>query len=316
MLGGSGETGGRDSRRGGDSAPSARWPGKDSWAALVARYSRVGSTAAPDEAPASKNRRWVWVALGALVLSVIVVPQFVSYLALIVLVTGVVAIVRNTPTWLKLKTRKTMFSVVAAAGAVLLVASSVNAARSTDASNEILAASIPATEAESSPSPRPTPTRTPTPTPKRTVVEEIVTEVIPFEATTVEDGNLALGQTAVTVTGVNGEKTTTYRVTYEGDREVSRRLVSESVTVAPVAQVTSNGTYVAPPPPPPPPPPPAVESSCDPNYADACVPRSSDVDCAWGSGNGPAYLDGVARVVGSDIYGLDRDGDGYACERD
>ncbi|WP_336633322.1 MULTISPECIES: Excalibur domain protein [unclassified Microbacterium] len=67
--------------------------------------------------------------------------------------------------------------------------------------------------------------------------------------------------------------------------------------------------------------PPAVEAAppaddgCDPNYADACVPIASDVDCAWGSGDGPAYFDGVARVVGRDIYGLDRDGDGWACER-
>jgi hypothetical protein len=45
------------------------------------------------------------------------------------------------------------------------------------------------------------------------------------------------------------------------------------------------------------------------------VPVASDVDCASGSGNGPAYLDGTARVVGDDIYGLDRDGDGDACEQ-
>lgn len=126
------------------------------------------------------------------------------------------------------------------------------------------------------------------------------------------------GQTAITTPGVNGQKTLTYSVTYEGSREVRRELVSEIVTVEPVTQITSVGTYVAPPPPPPPPAPaPAVPATgCDPNYAEGCVPISSDVDCAWGSGNGPAYLDGVARVVGSDIYELDRDGDGLACERD
>lgn len=47
---------------------------------------------------------------------------------------------------------------------------------------------------------------------------------------------------------------------------------------------------------------------------DAGTPISSDVDCAGGGGNGPAYFDGIATVVGSDIYELDRDGDGYACE--
>jgi hypothetical protein len=58
-------------------------------------------------------------------------------------------------------------------------------------------------------------------------------------------------------------------------------------------------------------PPPA--SNCDPNYT-GCVPIASDVDCAGGSGNGPAYVRGPVRVIGSDIYGLDRDGDGVACQ--
>lgn len=60
-------------------------------------------------------------------------------------------------------------------------------------------------------------------------------------------------------------------------------------------------------------PPPA--SNCDPNYSGACVPIASDVDCAGGSGNGPAYVRGPAYVVGSDIYGLDgNDNDGIGCE--
>ncbi len=59
---------------------------------------------------------------------------------------------------------------------------------------------------------------------------------------------------------------------------------------------------------------PAAPSGCDPNYSGACVPIASDVDCAGGSGNGPAYVRGPVRVVGSDIYGLDRDGDGLGCE--
>ncbi len=53
---------------------------------------------------------------------------------------------------------------------------------------------------------------------------------------------------------------------------------------------------------------------CDPNYSGACVPIASDVDCAGGSGNRPAYVQGPVRVVGTDIYGLDRDGDGIGCE--
>ena len=58
-----------------------------------------------------------------------------------------------------------------------------------------------------------------------------------------------------------------------------------------------------------------AQSACDLNYADACVPIASDVDCAGGSGNGPEYVQGPLRVVGTDIYGLDRDGDGVACHQ-
>jgi hypothetical protein len=59
----------------------------------------------------------------------------------------------------------------------------------------------------------------------------------------------------------------------------------------------------------------AAAQECDPNYGGACVPIASDVDCAGGSGNGPAYVVGPVYVIGRDVYGLDRDGDGRACER-
>jgi hypothetical protein len=59
--------------------------------------------------------------------------------------------------------------------------------------------------------------------------------------------------------------------------------------------------------------PPAAQ--CDPNYSGACVPIASDVDCAGGSGDGPAYVRGPVYVVGKDIYDLDRDGNGVGCER-
>jgi len=83
-------------------------------------------------------------------------------------------------------------------------------------------------------------------------------------------------------------------------------------------------TTTAPPPPPtttaPPPPPttaapvaPAAGGGCTPGY-DPCVPVASDVDCAGGSGDGPAYVDGPISVTGSDPYGLDSDGDGVGCQ--
>ena len=55
------------------------------------------------------------------------------------------------------------------------------------------------------------------------------------------------------------------------------------------------------------------QPQCDPNYSD-CVPFASDVDCAGGPGDGPVYVKGPVKVIGKDIYGLDRDGNGIGCE--
>jgi hypothetical protein len=59
---------------------------------------------------------------------------------------------------------------------------------------------------------------------------------------------------------------------------------------------------------------PRAVSPCDPNYSGACVPIASDVDCEGGGGNGPAYVKGPVYVIGKDIYGLDKDGNGVGCE--
>ena len=57
-----------------------------------------------------------------------------------------------------------------------------------------------------------------------------------------------------------------------------------------------------------------ARSGCHPSYS-GCVPVASDVDCAGGSGNGPAYTSAKnIRVTGPDDYGLDNDGDGLGCE--
>jgi hypothetical protein len=57
---------------------------------------------------------------------------------------------------------------------------------------------------------------------------------------------------------------------------------------------------------------------CHPSYTGACVPIvRSDVDCA-GDGDadsdGPRYVYGPVTVVGRDVYRLDPDKDGVACD--
>lgn len=145
--------------------------------------------------------------------------------------------------------------------------------------------------------------------PKKTAVttKEITSgETIPFTTTTIDDPALDAGQTKVTVAGVNGIRTKTYKVTLTDGKETNRELIKDEITRQPVAQVVAKGTHAAQAA--------APSPNCDPNYSGACVPIASDVDCASGSGNGPAYVAGPVQVIGRDIYGLDRDGDGIGCE--
>lgn len=264
--------------------------------------------------PTAKRRSlpwWAWtlIALAAL-LTLILLSPLVAPLALIVLITAIIGLSKGTRTWLRLKSRRVALGVTAGAAAVFLVTGGVSAAMLTPTEPglaSVEAVRFAGSSSQASAQPRPS-TPSPTPTPVTTVSEEAVTEVIPFEKSTYEDANIARGQTAIAVAGQNGERTLTYRITMVDGVETARELVSDAVTVPPVAEATAVGTYDPPPPPP--------VSNCDSNYADACVPVSSDVDCAWGSGDGPAYLEGTARVVGVDIYDLDRNGDGIACEQD
>ncbi len=148
------------------------------------------------------------------------------------------------------------------------------------------------------------PSAAPSPTPAAEIRTVTETVEIPFERVTRDDPTLASGKSVVSTKGVAGAKTLTYEVTLVGGVETGRKLVNEVVTKAPVAEVTRVGTKPASKPKP----------SCDPNYTGACVPIASDVDCEGGSGDGPAYVRGPVKVVGTDIYDLDRDNDGYGCE--
>lgn len=298
-----------------------RWWDGDGWSPHVASNGATWVEPMPEAQPAQRRPRmpvWAWVLIGAAALiPIILLSPVVAVIALTVLITGIVALARGTRTWLRFSSRKATIAVTAAAAATLLVTGSVSAAMLPNTVTRSNVEAVPFADAPSSTeaqrSDEPTPSRsTPTPTPVASTREEVVTEAIPFTETRVDDGALPAGQTQVRTPGQNGEKTMTYLVHLLDGQEVRRELISDVVTAQPVTQVIANGTYVAPPPPAPAPP--QAAGDCDPNYADACVPRSSDVDCAGGSGNGPAYFDGVARVVGSDVYDLDADGDGFACE--
>jgi resuscitation-promoting factor RpfB len=139
---------------------------------------------------------------------------------------------------------------------------------------------------------------------KTTTKEVVEVRVIPFKKRTVTDDSLAKGETTVRTAGVDGTRRLTYRVTYVNGVQTAKHLVRQEVAKEPRTQVTVVGTKVDQP---------TQSNDCDPNYS-GCVPIASDVDCAGGSGNGPAYVQGPIEVIGTDIYRLDADHDGIACE--
>lgn len=156
---------------------------------------------------------------------------------------------------------------------------------------------------ETSASASPSPSASPSAVPVEVVIEtKTITETvsIPFPKTTRDDPDLESGKRVVATRGVAGSKTLTYEITLTGGVETARKLVKEVVTKDPVTEVTRVGTK--------------PKSNCHPSYSGACVPFASDVDCEGGAGNGPAYVRGPFRVVGEDVYGLDADNDGIACE--
>ena len=72
--------------------------------------------------------------------------------------------------------------------------------------------------------------------------EETKTETIKFSKKTRETKDLEEGKTRVVQKGVDGEKTVTYKVTYEKGKEIKREKVSEKITKKPVDEITEIGT--------------------------------------------------------------------------
>jgi hypothetical protein len=265
-----------------------------------------------------------WLIAAVIVLAVIVTSVMgifwacIALLGLAGLIFGIMAVVTGAAPLARLRSRKAGVLAIALSLVLVPVGAGLNAAQpptGSDAANLVSDATAspsatPKTTATPKPKATPKATATPTPTPVATEAEVQETSAIPYGAITVNDGGIDVGASAVTVSGGNGEKVTTYRVQYLDGVEVSRSVAREETTVQPIDEVTAIGTRVPAPEPAPAP----ASNGCDSNYADACVPIASDVDCAGGSGNGPAYVVGPVRIIGSDIYDLDRDGDGIACD--
>ena len=269
----------------------------------------------PQGAKKKSRRGWLVLAviIGVLILGGILARVALPLLVIAVLLSaglGLFTLFKGAAPRLGMRSRKSGFTALGAAALLFLGGGVAGAA--TSAPSQPPAAfvdTVPKLDATAQVE-RSTPTPEPTPT---TFEEVYLDTAIPFERTTADDPTIAEGTTAVTTAGVDGTKRTTYRVMYVDGAEVSREVISEAIVLAPVAEVTTRGTLK---PQPVTKPAPLVQTGgggCDSNYAGACVPIAKDVDCAGGSGDGPAYLSGTARVVGRDVYQLDRDKDGIAC---
>ena len=291
------------------------WDGVD-WTAHTAPTS---SPSVPAPLPATTNgtRRYPWWVITLVLVGVVLlggVLTRVTPLLLAVAVLGAIGVavyvfVRGGAPRLNLRSRASGLLALGVALLLMVGSGAASAATGpTSGPSAVSATETPHALVASAP--------TPTPTPVPTTFEDVeVATSIPFERSTVDDPDRDLGTSEVVTAGANGTKVTTFRVTKVDGKETSRSVIGEAVTVPPVTEVTARGVreqqaaapapFVAQEP----------AAQCDPNYADACVPIASDVDCAGGSGNGPAYVQGPVRVVGSDIYDLDRDGDGIGCDK-
>ncbi len=119
----------------------------------------------------------------------------------------------------------------------------------------------------------------------------------PTTSSTVTTDTTEVAAPSVTdTTAVTAPSTATTRRTTTTTR-------APATTVAPTTTVTS-----APPP-------------CNSNYS-GCLNRTGDYDCIgktgdpdWQPGDGPNFASGPITVTGSDVFDLDLDGNGIACER-
>lgn len=153
----------------------------------------------------------------------------------------------------------------------------------------------------------------PQPTPICTASSRLTTETsaIPFDKTQVNDVNTDKGKTAITTAGVDGEKTTTSKVTEYSPsncKPSTTTFIKDETTKQPLAEVTSIGTKEPAPVAvtPAPEPAPTQSGSCSPYYS-PCVPNVSyDLDCS--------DIGMRVSVHGGDLYRLDADHDGIGCE--
>lgn len=128
-------------------------------------------------------------------------------------------------------------------------------------------------------------------------------EEVPFATTQTYDGTLPKDTTVVRVEGSNGKKVIKTEVKTKDGVEISRALISEEITVPPVAKVVAVGTKVVSNRQ-------AVQGTgdCDVHYTPCVKKTGRDLDCA------DIGFRVTIIAIGEDPHGLDGDSDGSGCE--
>lgn len=138
--------------------------------------------------------------------------------------------------------------------------------------------------------------------PKAPVVEthvETKEEAVPYDTVQTYDGTLPKDVAVVRVEGADGKKVVKTEVKTKDGVEISRALISESITVPPVDKIVAIGTKVVQK---------HNDGSCDPHYTPCVKKTGHDIDCK--------DIGYQVHVVtpGEDPYDLDRDTDGIGCD--
>ncbi|MCR2828014.1 excalibur calcium-binding domain-containing protein [Microbacterium sp. zg.Y909] len=187
------------------------WDGRQ-WTDLVQPASPLATMPPPPALPAEPDRRfpvWLWAVVGvvALLVGVLLSPIF-ALVSLAVLITGIVALAKNTPTWLRLRSRRTAWVVTAAAAAMFLVTGTVS---STFFPGDAPVAAQIATPSAPTPTPEPTVTVEP-------VDEEITDPTFQGEASTAADSAATADQTALAVLSTLEVKGRASKTGYDRDQ--------------------------------------------------------------------------------------------------
>lgn len=137
-----------------------------------------------------------------------------------------------------------------------------------------------------------------------TTKQETETKEVPFATQTQNDGSIAKGQTKILQTGINGNETLTYTVTYTNGKQSTKTLVSDIITTAATPEIVVVGTYVAPAPSPTPQPAPTPVPTPTPAAA-SCYPLTNGSNC---------YEPGeYCRNADHSVTGVAGDGEAIQC---